>query len=115
MDDEKIVRDMVGSALERQGYRVLSADRGPAAIDIFKRHPGDITLVFLDLSMPGMGGEEVLPELRKIRPKAKVIVSSGYSEAETMRFFEGQDVSGFLQKPFTPTGLAETVKMALCV
>ena len=63
--------------------------------------------------MPGMGGAEVLPELRKIRPHAKVVVSSGYSEAETMRMFAGQDVSGFLQKPFTSTGLAEKVKTAL--
>ena len=113
VDDERIVREMARKSLERQGYRVLLADHGLEAIDVFKRHPGDIALVFLDLSMPGMGGAEVLPELRKIRPHAKVVVSSGYSEAETMRMFAGQDVSGFLQKPFTSTGLAEKVKTAL--
>jgi PAS domain S-box-containing protein len=113
VDDESVVREMARKALERQGYRVLLANRGPEAIDVVKRHPGDITLVFLDLSMPGMGGEEVLPELRKIRPHAKVIVSSGYSETETMRRFAGQEVSGFLHKPFTSTALAEKVKRAL--
>src|ERR1035441_9463934 len=50
VDDEKLVREMARKALERQGYRVLLADHGPAAIDVFKRHPGDIALVFLDLS-----------------------------------------------------------------
>jgi CheY-like chemotaxis protein len=113
VDDEEVVRATAKNTLERYGYHVLLADGGLAAIDIVKRHPGDITLVILDLSMPGMGGEEVLPELRKIRPNAKVTVSSGYSEAETMRLFAGQRVSGFLQKPFTSTRLAEGVKRAL--
>src|ERR1035438_3773219 len=59
VDDERIVREMARKSLERQGYRVLLADHGLEAIDVFKRHPGDIALVFLDLSMPGMGGAEV--------------------------------------------------------
>jgi len=52
------------------------------------------------------------PALRKIRRSAKVIVSSGYSEAETMKLFGGQSVSGFIQKPFTSIALAEKVKSA---
>ena len=60
-----------------------------------------------------MSGEEALPELRKIRPAVKVVVSSGYSEAETMTLFKGQQVSGFIQKPYTVKGLAETVKDCL--
>ena len=63
--------------------------------------------------MPNMGGEEVLPELRKIRPEVKVVVSSGYSEAETMTLFQGQRVSGFIQKPYTSTGLAERIKICI--
>ena len=60
-----------------------------------------------------MSGEEALPELRKIRPGVKVVVSSGYSEAETMTLFKGQRVSGFIQKPYTSKGLAEKVKICL--
>ncbi len=60
-----------------------------------------------------MGGEEALLELQKIRSNVKVVVASGYSEAEVMRLFAGQHVSGFLQKPFTSTQLAEAVKRAL--
>ena len=113
VDDEEVVREIAKSALERHGYHVLLADSGLTAIDVVKRHPGDIALVILDLSMPGMGGEEALPELRKIRPKVTVVASSGYSEAEMMRRLAGQPVSGFLQKPFTSTRLAEQVKRAL--
>jgi DNA-binding NarL/FixJ family response regulator len=60
-----------------------------------------------------MSGEEALPELRKIRPEVKVVISSGYSEAETMTLFQGQRVSGFVQKPYTSKGLAEKVKVCL--
>ncbi len=113
VDDEAIVREMAKKALERQGYTVLLADSGMAAIDILRTDPADIAVVLLDLSMPHMNGEETLPELRKIRPDAKVIVSSGYSETETMVLFRGQQVSGFIQKPYTSIGLAEKVKLAL--
>jgi len=111
VDDEEVVRELAKKALERYGYTVLLADSGPAAIDACKRHPGEIALVVLDLSMPHMTGEEVLLELRKIRPEVKVVVSSGYSEDETMALFKGQRVSGFIQKPYTSAGLAEKVKV----
>lgn len=113
VDDEELVREMAKKSLERYGYTVLLADSGPAAIDLFKRHPADIALVLLDLSMPHMSGEETLPELRKIRPQAKVIISSGFSESETMTQFKGHHLSGFLQKPYTSAAIAEKVKFAL--
>jgi PAS domain S-box-containing protein len=113
VDDEQMVREMVKRSLERHGYTVLLAESGWEAIEVFKRHPGEIALVVLDLSMPRMSGEETLPELRKIRPEIKVLVSSGYSESEAMTFFQGQRVSGFVQKPYTSTGIAERVKDCL--
>ncbi len=113
VDDERFVLEMAKRALESRGYTVLMADSGPAAIDVLKRHPGDIALVVLDLSMPNMSGEEALPELRKIRPDVKVLVSSGYSEAETLTLFRGQRVSGFIQKPYTAVGLADGIRVCL--
>jgi PAS domain S-box-containing protein len=113
VDDEKVVRETARKALTRHGLDVLVANNAIEAIDILKRHSGEISLVVLDLSMPGMSGEEALPELRKIRPGIKVVISSGYNEAETMTLFKGQRVSGFIQKPYTPTTLAEKVKSTL--
>jgi two-component system, cell cycle sensor histidine kinase and response regulator CckA len=113
IDDEEVVRETARRALEHIGCTALAADGGSAAIDILKRHPGRIDVAVLDLSMPGMSGEEVLPELRKLRPEMKVFVSSGYSEAEAMALFRGQRVAGFLQKPYTAGALAEKVKAAL--
>jgi nitrogen-specific signal transduction histidine kinase/CheY-like chemotaxis protein len=113
VDDEHFVREMVKKSLERYGYKVLLADGGLAAIDVFKRHPGEISLVLLDLSMPELSGEDTLPELRRIRPDVKVVISSGYSESEAMRVFRGQRVSGFVQKPYTSWRLVEKIKSAL--
>jgi len=113
VDDEQVVRDLTKSALEHYGYTVLLAGSGLAAIDVFKRYPGEIALVILDLSMPNMGGAETLPQLRKIRPEVKVVVSSGYAQDEAMAVFQGQQVAGFVQKPYTAAGIAEKVKLAL--
>ena len=114
VDDEQIVLEMAKKALERQGYTVLLADGGAAAIELLRSRPGDdVALVVLDQSMPNMNGEEVLPELRKLRAEVKVMMSSGYSESETMGLVKGQRVSGFIQKPYTAAGLAERVKACL--
>jgi two-component system cell cycle sensor histidine kinase/response regulator CckA len=113
IDDEPVVRDMAKNALERHGYKVLVAYGGMAAIEILKRHPEEIAVAILDLSMPGMSGEETLPMLRQVRPQVKVLVSSGFSEAEAMSLFKGQSVSGFIQKPYTSAALAEKVRSAL--
>ncbi len=114
IDDERIVLEMAKRALERQGYTVLLAEGGQEAIDLIGSRPGDdIALVVLDQSMPNMNGEEVLPELRKLRPEVKVVMSSGYSESETMLLIKGQRVSGFIQKPYTAAGLAEKVRGCL--
>jgi CheY-like chemotaxis protein len=113
VDDEPIVRDMARRVLERYGYTVLVAASGPEAIDIFRRQASEIAIVILDLSMPRMSGEETLRELRNIRSGVRVMISSGYNEADTMALLGGQQVSGFIQKPYTSKGLAERVKLML--
>jgi CheY-like chemotaxis protein len=113
VDDEHVVRELARRALELHGYSVLVAEDGRAAIDVLKKHSGPIELVVLDLSMPHMNGEELLPQLRKVRPDVKVVVSSGYSESEVLALFQGQRVSGFIQKPYTSKSIAERVKASL--
>jgi PAS domain S-box-containing protein len=113
VDDEAVVREVARQSLEKQGFRVLVADSGPAAIEILRSAADTIRVVVLDLSMPGMSGEEALPRLRQIRPELDIIVSSGYSETETLRLFNGARVSGFIQKPYRPQDLAGEIKAVL--
>jgi PAS domain S-box-containing protein len=110
-DDEAIVRRAAKSALERQGYRVLLAENGREAVDLVRG--AEVRLVLLDLSMPLLGGEGALDELRRVRPDVKIVLSSGFNEAEAIQRFAGQRLSGFIQKPYTAAQLAEKVKTVL--
>jgi signal transduction histidine kinase/CheY-like chemotaxis protein len=113
VDDESLVREVARRSLERQGYEVLLAANGPEAVEIVRDQGDRIRLVVLDLSMPGMSGEDTLPRLREIRPDLEVMVSSGYSRAEALRSFQGVHISGFVQKPFSIAGLAREVRSVL--
>jgi PAS domain S-box-containing protein len=112
-DDEASVRDVASKTLEWYGYRVLEARDGSEAIRVFEEHAEEVALVLLDLTMPVVGGDEVIGALKSRRADVSVIVMSGYGESEVAEKFAGQDVSGFLQKPFTARRLAEDVKKAL--
>ena len=112
VDGEEIVRCTAKFALERYGYRVLLASDGREALETFARRSGDVSLVLLDITMPSMDGEATFRELRKIRPDAAVLGSSGYSEAEALARF-GDGLSGFIQKPYTAERLAQKVQSCL--
>ncbi len=112
VDDEALVRRTAKACLESYGYPVIEADSGASAIEILDRTP-NIELVILDLTMPDMDGEETCRELRRIRPRLKVMLSSGHHETNVMRRFEGQTLAGFLQKPFTLASLISKVNEAL--
>jgi two-component system cell cycle sensor histidine kinase/response regulator CckA len=111
-DDEAFVRRTAQSALERHGYRVLLAENGREAVEVLRGGP-EVSLVLLDLTMPVLGGEEALRELRRVRPDVKIVLSSGYNEAEAIQRFAGQRLSGFIQKPYTAGQLADKVKTAM--
>jgi PAS domain S-box-containing protein len=113
IDDEEIVRDMARNTLERYGYSVVLARNGQQGIEAFQSREGGFRLVLLDLTMPVMGGEETLRELRLLDPEVTVVLSSGFSEAEAVQRFGGERFSGFLQKPYTASALAAKVKQAL--
>jgi two-component system, cell cycle sensor histidine kinase and response regulator CckA len=113
VDDEEMVRRAAVVALEHCGYTVITASNGKIATDLFKKFSGRIVLVILDLSMPVMNGEECLRALKNIEPDVPVILSSGFSESDTIQRFREHTFSGFLQKPYTSGRLAEMAKVAL--
>lgn len=110
VDDEKIVRIAAGAALRRHGYEILEAECGRQAIDVFRANRHSIALVLLDLTMPGMTGEEAMRELQSIERNVPVLLSSGFNEAEAVRRFVGKGLAGFIQKPYTSGALAAKVK-----
>ena len=113
IDDEDAVRRAARSILERHGYHVLLAEDGKAGIELFIERMDEISLVLLDMTMPVMSGEKTLERLKYIREDVPVILSSGYDETEAMGRFIGQELAGFIQKPFTSTLLAQQVCAAI--
>ena len=109
VDDEEIVRKAARNSLESWGYRVLLAENGQIAVDLFTEARDRISLVLLDMTMPVMNGEEKLLHLQRIEPGVKVILTSGYDESEAMVRFQGAGLAGFIQKPYTASRLVERV------
>ncbi len=104
MDDEEIVRLVVSKLLNQCGYNAELAGNGKEMLQIYKAamEAGDpFDAVIMDLVIEeGMGGQEAIKYLLEIDPKAKAIVSSGYSNAPVMSHFQEFGFIGFLAKPY---------------
>ena len=110
IDDEEDVRDVVRMILENRGCRVLLAEDGARGIDVFREHADEVDVVLLDMTMPGMGGAEVFKRIVAIRPDARVVISSGYSEQDIRaRFDDAPRLAGFVHKPYTADALVESL------
>jgi len=113
VDDEPNARKIAELFLEEVGFRVLLAEDGRGAIEVFKDHAQEIVAVVLDLTMPHMDGEETFRELLKIRADVPVILSSGYAEQDVAERFAGQPWAGFIQKPYRFAALVFKLKEIL--
>jgi two-component system, cell cycle sensor histidine kinase and response regulator CckA len=109
IDDEDVVRR---ATLEHFGYNVFEASDGRDGADLFSRLHDRISAVLLDLTMPRMDGHEVWRYIRRVRPDMKIIVSSGFDEAEAMRQFTETSGLDFIQKPYTATALVRKIRSA---
>ena len=113
-EDEPSLREMVSEALTLQGYRILTADSGPAALETWKREPGRIDLLLTDMVMPGgMMGTDIAAELRRSNPRLKVIFTTGYSPGTAGVKNSFEEGVNFLAKPYSPTKLAEVIRKCL--
>jgi len=100
VDDEALVRDLGEQILKTFGYKVITAPDGERGLEAYLRNRDDVSLVILDLLMPGMGGRRCLEELIKISPDVKVIISSGYSPKENAGTAMDAGAKGFISKPY---------------
>ncbi|MEP6533958.1 MAG: PAS domain S-box protein [Bryobacteraceae bacterium] len=113
VDDEELVQKFAKATLEKSGYTVVGAGDGQKAIDIVTAMGPQLAAVLLDMTMPILGGAEVLPRLKRLAPGVPVIGSSGHSEITARADFGNEGLAGFVQKPYTSTTLMEAVTEAL--
>src|SRR6185503_6508086 len=99
--------------LERQGYRVIAAADGSAALDAAAAFDGPIDLLLTDVIMPGLNGRELADRFAALAPSARVLFMSGYAgEALSAQGVLDPTVA-FLGKPFLPADLARKVREVL--
>ncbi len=107
VDDEAPVRSVSQQMLERLGYDVMTAIDGRDALDLYHQYADQIACVLLDLVMPNMNGEETFYEMKRIRPEAKIILCTAYSEQDAIQHFNEKGLAGYIQKPFKIVALKE--------
>ena len=109
VDDEDMVRRLANIILTRHGYEVLEAADGRQALQVLTDSPTLPSAVLLDLAMPVMGGDELVPILAQHYPDLKIVISSGYPEEEARKVFPAAIVAGYLQKPYRAIALTEKI------
>ena len=113
IDDESVVRDLGKVTLETFGYQVILANDGIEGVEAYDKFRDKISLVILDLSMPRKSGSETLKEILTIDPKAKVLISSGYSHSSTAEEMLRAGAADFLPKPYNLEVMIAAVRKAI--
>ena len=114
VEDEAPVRALARTVLERKGYRIIEADSGLNALEIWPQHRETIDLLFTDMVMPGgVSGRELADRLLAEKPGLKVIYSSGYTDDMLGAGSPLRDNPNFLEKPFDSHKLLKRVRDCL--
>ena len=114
VEDEESLRELVRCVLESYGYNVIDAASGRRAFDVWKEHSARVDLLLTDIVMPdGVTGRDLAESLKQEKPNLRVLFSSGYSSDIIGKDFVLSDGVNFLQKPYNPQTLAETVRECL--
>ena len=113
VEDQADIRKLAQQILEGYGYQVLTAANGGEALLQAERHVGPIQLMLTDVVMPRMTGRELADRLKPLRPAMKVLYMSGYTDNVVVHRGIVDLGVAYLQKPFTPVGLAAKVREVL--
>jgi PAS domain S-box-containing protein len=113
VEDEVNLRRLTRQFLDNQGYTVVEAADGAAAVQICVAHQGTIHLLLTDVIMPGMNGRELAQRVSEIRPNMKVLYMSGYTENAIGHNGTLDAGITLLQKPFTLHALKAKVREVL--
>jgi CheY-like chemotaxis protein len=113
VEDETNLRRLARQYLENQGYKILEAEDGAAALQIVDGYQGTINLLLTDVIMPGVNGRELAAHIRKLLPEVRVLYMSGYTENAIGH--DGMLDAGInlLQKPFSLPALKDRVREVL--
>ena len=107
VDDEEIVRSLFKETLEELGHSVIAVETGFEGLELVKQQ--DFDLVFLDLKMPGMVGDDFFGQLKAIKPRLPVTIITGYPDSGMMKRALAQGPFGVMNKPFGESDIITAV------
>jgi len=113
VEDETHLRRLARQYLETQGYKILEAEDGAAALQIVDGYQGTIDLLLTDVIMPGMNGRELATDIAKLVPDIRVLYMSGYTENAIGHDGTLDAGVNLLQKPFSLPALKDRVREVL--
>ena len=113
VDDEPGVRDLVCRTLRDGGFRTLEASHGGEALELVEAGADPIDLIVTDVVMPGMDGRELGRRLSQSRPTLPILYISAYDVNDIFRRGSPRTSAPFLQKPFPPERLINSVEQLL--
>jgi len=113
VDDEELIRITGRDMLITMGYKVLLAENGEEAVDVFTNNYSEIDLVLMDMIMPLMNGREAFEKMRNIDNKCKVIISSGFTKDENLEELRQEGLAGFIRKPYRDYELSKLLDNVL--
>jgi two-component system, cell cycle sensor histidine kinase and response regulator CckA len=113
VEDEELLLELLKEMLEREGYRVITANDGNQAVNMYLHEKENISLVLSDMGLPGMGGWDVLRQLKAINPKVKVILSSGFMDTKVRQDMIRSGAKDFIQKPYTPEKVIQQIRASI--
>ncbi|HEX4998894.1 MAG TPA: response regulator [Terriglobia bacterium] len=112
VEDDQSVRALAAAGLRQYGYTVFEAENGKAALRQFMQH-SEIQLLLTDIVLRGMNGREIAEKIKAMKPEIRVLYMSGYTDDMVVRSGVIFGDAAFVQKPFTGTELARSVREAL--
>ncbi|HEY5997592.1 MAG TPA: cache domain-containing protein [Candidatus Deferrimicrobiaceae bacterium] len=113
VDDEEAILSLVGSRFRDLGYKVTACKDGQAAFERFAASPPDFDILVSDMTMPGMTGDRLACEARKVKPGFPVILCSGYTDRMTPEKADELGIDAFIAKPVSFSVLSAAVRTAL--
>jgi CheY-like chemotaxis protein len=112
VEDEDTLRLAVSKMLRRKGFTVIEAPNGEIGVELFRANEAKIDVAFLDLTLPGMSGREVMGELRRLQPNLKVIITSAYSQDWAQTTIGGHPTWLYIRKPYQLSHLTALLQNA---
>jgi CheY-like chemotaxis protein len=114
VEDEPTLRALVRRVLERSGYEVIESSSGLAALELWSKTRPHVDLLLTDMVMPdGISGLQLAGKLKSENQELKVVFTTGYSSELMGNEFEIKEGVNFLQKPYPPQKLVQTIQNGL--